>query len=114
MGFMICIGLIVRLAEYLNTTGSARWQEFGITQNYFDRGGIFMGIMVCAPLLMVCLCMLIHMIREASNLLKDVTQMKHTAKSRQKAKKEEEKKKKDEKNSTAGPRRSQRTNKKKD
>ena len=110
---MICIGLIVRLAEYLNTTGNARWQEFGITQNYFDRGGIFMGIMVCAPLLMVCLCMLIHMIREASTLLKDVTQMKHSAKSRQKAKKEEEKKKKDEKKNSS-PRRSQRTNKKKD
>lgn len=95
MGFMIFVGVIVRLAEYLNIMGNARWNEFA-TQNYFDRSGIFMGIMVCAPLLLVCLFMLISMIREASNLLGDVTQMKKKAQVRQKEKKKNEDKSKKE------------------
>ncbi len=82
MGFMIFVGIIIRLAEILNTIGSRRWREFS-TQNYFDRSGIFMGIMVCAPLLIVCLCMLVSMIREASNLLGDVTRMKMKAQGKQ-------------------------------
>lgn len=97
MGLMIFVGIIVRLSEYLNTIGNARWREFA-TQNYFDRNGIFMGIMVCAPLLCVCLFMLISMIREASNLLGDVQLVKMKAMAKQKEKKEEkQKKKKDEK-----------------
>lgn len=75
MGFMVFIGIIVRLAERLNVIGANRWRDFA-TQNYFDRNGIFMGIMICAPLLVVCFWMLFSMIREASNLLVDVKKMK--------------------------------------
>ena len=96
MGFMIFLGVIIRLAEYLNIMGNSRWNEFA-TQNYFDRSGIFMGIMLCAPLLLVCLFMLISMIREASNLLGDVTQMKKKALVRQKEKKNEDKSKEQQK-----------------
>ncbi|KAL3809292.1 hypothetical protein ACHAXA_009416 [Cyclostephanos tholiformis] len=81
--FMFFVGIVVRLADTLNTIGAKRWREFA-TQNYFDGGGIFMGIMVCAPLLMVCLCMLISMIREASNLIVDVSKMKAKAQLKQK------------------------------
>ena len=87
MGFMVFVGIIIRLAEYLNSLGNQRWREFA-TQNYFDKGGIFMGIMVCAPLLVVVLVMLIVLVREASNLLGDVTQMKQKAKNKQQDKKE--------------------------
>lgn len=99
MVFMIFVGIIIRLAEILNTIGSRRWKEFS-SQNYFDRSGIFMGIMVCAPLLIVCLCMLVSMIREASNLLGDVTQMKMKAQGKQDTNKGEKRHHKDGKKGT--------------
>eukprot|EP00571_Detonula_confervacea_P016788 CAMPEP_0172298674 /NCGR_PEP_ID=MMETSP1058-20130122/1219_1 /TAXON_ID=83371 /ORGANISM="Detonula confervacea, Strain CCMP 353" /LENGTH=241 /DNA_ID=CAMNT_0013007959 /DNA_START=105 /DNA_END=830 /DNA_ORIENTATION=+ len=95
MCFMIFVAIIVRLAERLNAIGASRWREFA-TQNYFDKNGIFMGIMVCAPLLMVCLFMLISMVMEASTLLVDVQQMKTKAQAKQKQKRGQ-KQKKDEK-----------------
>ena len=104
---MVFVGIIIRLAEYLNSLGNQRWREFA-TQNYFDKGGIFMGIMVCAPLLVVVLVMLIVMVREASNLLGDVTQMKQ----KQKAKNEQQDKKKKEQNQSK--KRDERKRRKKD
>lgn len=96
MGLMIFVGIVIRLAERLNDLGATRWREFA-TQNYFDKSGIFMGIMVCAPLLMVCLFMLVSMIREASNLLVDVKSIKMKAQQQakqNKQKKEDKKQKK--------------------
>lgn len=95
MGLMIFIGIVVRAAEWMNATGSRRWREFA-TQNYFDRNGIFVGLTVCAPLLVVCLVMLLSMIREASNLLVDVKRMKMEAQAKQKERREQ-KQQKDEK-----------------
>ncbi|KAL7493060.1 hypothetical protein ACHAWT_002861 [Skeletonema menzelii] len=94
MGFMIILAIIVRLAERLNSIGNSRWKEFA-TQNYFDRGGIFIGIMLCAPLLCVCFGMLFAMFREANNLLVDVKAMKIKAqqeREQKKKSKDEEKK----------------------
>mmetsp|Transcript_15385 Transcript_15385/g.26257 ORF Transcript_15385/g.26257 Transcript_15385/m.26257 type:complete len:249 (-) Transcript_15385:275-1021(-) len=96
MALMIFLGIIVRAAEYLNATGARRWREFA-TQNYFDKGGIFMGIMVCAPLLVVCSGMLFSMIYEASNLLVDVKKMKIDAQKKAKEKKNEKKEMKQQK-----------------
>ena len=81
---MIVIGAIVRMSEYLNGIGARRWRDFA-TQNYFDRGGIFMGIMVCAPLLVTCAGMLFSLIREASYLLVDVKKMKMQQKQKQRS-----------------------------
>ena len=53
--------------------------------------------MVCAPLLTVCLFMLISMIREASNLIVDVSKMKAKAQLKQRQKKEQKDQTKDEK-----------------
>lgn len=75
MGFMIFLGVIVRMAETLNQIGNSRWRDFA-TQNYFDKNGIFMGIMICAPLLIVCFVMLVTLIREVKNLLMDVKTLK--------------------------------------
>lgn len=94
MGFMIFLGAIVRLAEKINQIGNQRWRDFA-TQNYFDKNGIFMGIMICAPLLMVTFVMLVSMIREAKSLLVDVTKLKQQAKANAKKKKSEKSKKKD-------------------
>ena len=95
MGFMVLVGIIVRLAEFLNSMGANRWRDFA-TQNYFDRGGIFMGIMFCAPLLIFCFFVLASMIREASCLLVDVKKMKiRVDEKERKAKAEGRRKKRD-------------------
>ena len=94
MGLMVFLGAIVRFAEKLNQIGNNRWRDFA-TQNYFDKNGIFMGIMICAPLLMVCFVMLVSLIREAKSLLVDVTKLKQEAKANAKKKKSERSKKKD-------------------
>ena len=98
MGLMVFVAIAVRAAEVLNEYGAGHWREF-CTQNYFDKGGIFMGLMFCAPLLMVCLFMLLSMIRESSALLVDVKQMKMNAQANQQKKQKETKarRKKDEK-----------------
>ena len=93
MGFMVILAIIVRLAERLNSIGNSRWKEFA-TQNYFDRGGIFIGIMLCAPLLCVCFGMLFAMFRETNNLLVDVKAMK--IKAQQDREQKKKKKSKDE------------------
>lgn len=93
IGFMIILAIIVRLAERLNIMGNSRWKEFA-TQNYFDRGGIFIGIMLCAPLLFVCFGMLFAMLREANNLLVDVKTMKIKAQQKQQKKKKKSKEEK--------------------
>jgi len=84
---MLVIGVIVRSAEWLNSYGSLNWQRFA-TQNYFDRSGIFIGIMLCAPLLFYSFVMLIWFLREASSLLKEVKQRERRAKKASKGKKE--------------------------
>mmetsp|Transcript_85 Transcript_85/g.244 ORF Transcript_85/g.244 Transcript_85/m.244 type:complete len:239 (-) Transcript_85:13-729(-) len=65
--FAIIAGLVY-FSEKLNTYGQHHWKEFA-TQNYFDDQGIFAGTMFAGPLLTICLCMVIDMVREASNLL---------------------------------------------
>ena len=71
---MCFIGIVVRLSERLNGLGARNWEAFA-TQNYFDRQGVFVGIMFCAPLLMDCFFMLTMFIREASQLVVDVKRM---------------------------------------
>ena len=65
---MVMIGTLVRLSQYINTYAAEHWESFA-TQNYFDRGGIFIGIMFCGPLLFYCMMMLFMFLREASQLL---------------------------------------------
>jgi hypothetical protein len=65
---LIFIGAVVRSAELLNGIGARNWQSFS-KQNYFDRKGIFVGIMLCGPLLVDCLMMLMLFVREAAQLL---------------------------------------------
>ena len=75
---------IVRSAEWFNKYGSRNWEQFA-TQNYFDEKGIFISIMVSAPLLMMTFLMLISFLREASGLLVEVK--KHELKQKQKSSK---------------------------
>lgn len=68
---MLFIAVIVRAAERLNDYGAKHWKEFA-TQNYFDRRGIFIGIMLCGPLLLDSFMMLFMFVIEASQLLVEV------------------------------------------
>ena len=87
---MVIIGLLVRGAEMINDFASLHWDSFA-TQNYFDKRGVFIGIMFCAPLFMNCFMMLILSVREASSLLIEVKTMEIKRK-REAAKKKKENK----------------------
>ena len=52
------ISVLVRLAERINLYCSNHWQEFS-SQNYFDKNGLFAGILFSGPLLLMCLLMLV-------------------------------------------------------
>ena len=71
---LLVVGVLVRCAELLNGYAARNWETFA-TQNYFDRGGIFIGIFFCGPLLLDSFMMLALMLREASSLLVEVKQM---------------------------------------
>merc|ERR1712032_1200300 len=76
-GQVATFGLLATLVwrtEWLNTYGAAHWRDFA-TQNYFDKGGVFVGVMYAAPLMLICLCMIIDMIHEASGLLVQVKRL---------------------------------------
>lgn len=83
---MTFIFIVVRSAEWLNAKGEEEWESFA-TQDYFDDRGLFLGIMLCGPLMLDVLMMLIFFMKEASSLL---VQVKRTEIKR---KKEKEKKK---------------------
>ena len=65
---LLFIGIIVRSAEWLNLLGEEHWESFA-NQDYFDKRGVFIGIMLCAPLLLDSLMMLLFFMKEASTLL---------------------------------------------
>lgn len=71
VSFLILLAILVRSAEMLNHYGSKNWEDFA-TQNYFDEGGIFVCIMVSAPIVFTSFIMLVAYLREASQLLVQV------------------------------------------
>ena len=68
---MVFIAIVVRSAEWLNALGEEHWESFA-TQDYFDKRGIFVGIMLCGPLLLDVLMMLLLFMKEAAVLLVQV------------------------------------------
>jgi hypothetical protein len=71
LSLMVFTGILVRSAEWLNGIGARNWEKY-CTQNYFDKKGIFIGVMLCGPLLVNCLIMLMMFVREAGQLLVQV------------------------------------------
>uniref|UniRef100_A0A7S3NGQ9 Transmembrane protein 18 n=1 Tax=Aureoumbra lagunensis TaxID=44058 RepID=A0A7S3NGQ9_9STRA len=67
----ILITVLVGGAESLNSFCAKNWKKFA-TQNYFDREGVFAGIMFCAPLLALGFAMLANFLLQASDLLVQV------------------------------------------
>lgn len=78
---LVVIGIVVRSAEWLNARGEEHWESFA-TQDYFDKRGIFVGIMLSGPLLLDVLMMLILFIREAALLLVQVKRTEFRKKKR--------------------------------
>ncbi|GKY93928.1 hypothetical protein MPSEU_000359700 [Mayamaea pseudoterrestris] len=68
---MVFVGALVKSAQRFNSYGAQHWNKVA-TQNYFDQGGIFMTILLCAPLLVDCFIMLVCFLREAASLLVQV------------------------------------------
>jgi hypothetical protein len=68
LAVMITIASIIKCSEKINEYAAQNWESF-CTQNYFDRRGVFIMVMVCCPLLLDSLIMLFLFIREASQLL---------------------------------------------
>lgn len=75
MGIFTIICLIVFFCERINNLCSEKWNEFA-TQNYFDEHGIFMGVIVCAPLLTMGFLQLINLLILASRALIKAKRMK--------------------------------------
>lgn len=84
----------MRSAEKLNDYGSENWEQFA-SQNYFDNRGVFVSLMISAPLLFISACMLVAIVREASSLLIDVKTREFKAKAKQGGKRRKKTKKQD-------------------
>lgn len=82
---------VVYGAPHLNEVGQRRWREFA-RQDYFDRQGLFMTMLVCLPLVLVSLFVLLNGMVLVSGLLVDVKRLQ--AQRAQRAKAREDKKKK--------------------
>lgn len=52
------VALMVFMSEQINHLGSTHWREFA-TQNYFDQSGIFIGIFMSGPFLLIALVQLV-------------------------------------------------------
>jgi hypothetical protein len=87
---MVFIGVLVRSAEWLNQIGARNWESIS-TQNYFDKRGIFLGIMLCGPLLVDCVIMLLMFVKEAGQLLIEVKTEQLRKGKTKKAKRDEKK-----------------------
>lgn len=61
-GIFFFVSILVRLAERINSYCAIHWEKFS-TQNYFDKNGLFAGTVFAAPLLMMCLIMLVSVNR---------------------------------------------------
>eukprot|EP00591_Stephanopyxis_turris_P012046 CAMPEP_0195518666 /NCGR_PEP_ID=MMETSP0794_2-20130614/13455_1 /TAXON_ID=515487 /ORGANISM="Stephanopyxis turris, Strain CCMP 815" /LENGTH=253 /DNA_ID=CAMNT_0040647683 /DNA_START=151 /DNA_END=912 /DNA_ORIENTATION=+ len=86
VAIFLVIFLLVRGSEYANDYLRVHYEEYGITQNYFDTGGVFTSIMLCGPLLIICICLLFSFLWEAKTLLVQVKRMDLQKKARQQEK----------------------------
>lgn len=91
---IFCImAAISRLLPSLNNYLSDHWEELHITQNYFDPSGTFLAIMLSAPLLLLCMSLLISFLWEAKNLVIQLKRLELQHKKQQQSKKKTTKEK---------------------
>ena len=80
----------VYAAEWINRQAAAHWQEFA-GQNYFDKRGVFISLVFCAPLLAAAFAILINALHAASRLLIEVKKRELKAKAGKKSAAKEKK-----------------------
>ena len=85
MMFLLFVAGTIKSAEILNEYGRDNWEKFA-TQDYFDKGGVFVTFMFCVPLLLVCFFMMIGYLREAMKLVVEVKKMELRSKRQAKKK----------------------------
>ncbi len=52
-----------------NAFFAARWRAWGWSQNYFDKSGVFVASVYCAPLLVLAFAQLLYALREAVSMM---------------------------------------------
>jgi hypothetical protein len=57
------------VAQYGNAFFAKHWRAWGWTQNYFDKSGVFVSSVYCAPLCLLAFMQLILSLREAVTLM---------------------------------------------
>ena len=57
--FLLTCGLSYSAAP-VNAFLGARWRDFGFSQNYFDKHGVFMSSLFCAPLLLIAFAQMVR------------------------------------------------------
>ena len=57
--FLLACGLSYS-ATHINTYLAVHWRDFGFSQNYFDRHGVFMSSLFCMPLLLVAFAQMVR------------------------------------------------------
>jgi len=65
--FFACCSAIF-MAEKLNAYAGENWKDFS-TQNYFDRNGVFLGVVLGTPLLVTLTVQLLLTLYDAANLV---------------------------------------------
>lgn len=65
--FMLICGLVF-FAENINSYASAHWKDFA-KQDYFDKRGVFMSVMLCGPLLINGFVLMISTLLYSADLL---------------------------------------------
>ncbi|PNW87543.1 hypothetical protein CHLRE_02g142150v5 [Chlamydomonas reinhardtii] len=71
-------------SERLNALGAEHWQSFA-GQNYFDRTGVFMSVLVSGPLLLAMFIVLINYLISCSAMLVEAKRKELKYKARQRA-----------------------------
>lgn len=62
---------VIFSCERINTYAQGHWREFS-TQDYFDNNGVFVGVIVCAPILFTMAVQMLMSLYDTSHLLVDV------------------------------------------
>jgi len=72
--FLLMVALS-RAAEWINTHLYSHFDQYGISQNYFDASGLFMTVLMCGPMMLYCMALLLSFVWESKNLLVEVKRM---------------------------------------
>ena len=75
--------LVVGCAEPLNTLAAANWSKI-TKQDYFDKRGVFAGVLLCGPLLLYGVVLLCVTLADVSGMLVRVKRQELVDKKRKK------------------------------